>query len=103
MNGNAFFCGICSRARSAARIDVRRRVAMMRSTALVPKPGTRNSSCAAGGGDIERKAVAVAQRPGEFRIDVERQHAGGLVDDLVRVETVEAHQPVGLVEPVLAQ
>ena len=75
---------------------------MMRSTALVPKPGTRNRSSRLRGCDIERKAVAVAQRPGQFRIDVERQHACGLVDDLAGVKTVKPHQPVGLIEPVLA-
>ena len=36
--------GMCRRARSATRSVVKRRVAMMRSTALVPKPGTRKSS-----------------------------------------------------------
>ena len=75
---------------------------MMRSTALVPKPGTRNSSSRLARLHIEREAVAVAQRPGQFRIDVERQHAFGLVDDLAGVEAVKPHQPVGLIEPVLA-
>ena len=84
------------------RIDVTRRVAMMRSTALRPKPGTRSKLLAAGAGDVEREAVAMPQRPGELRVDVERQHAGGLIDDLAGIETVKPHQPVGLVEPVLA-
>ena len=83
-------------------MEVTRRVAMMRSTALAPKPGTRNSIFPAGAVDIERKAVAMPQRPGQFRIDVERQHAGGFIDDLADVEAVKPHQPVGLIEPVLA-
>src|SRR5690349_5893710 len=53
--------------------------------------------------DVERKAVAVPQRPGKLRVDVERQHPGAAIDDLCRLEAVEAHQPVGLVKPVLAQ
>lgn len=57
---------------------------------------------AAGTVDVEREAIAVAQRPGELWIDVERQH-GAVVDDLADVKTVEPHEPVGLVEPVLAQ
>src|SRR3954451_23534879 len=44
MNSSALLRGTCSRARSATRIVVVRRAAIMRSTALVPKPGTRNSS-----------------------------------------------------------
>jgi hypothetical protein len=44
MNGSAFWLGMCSRARSETRIELTRRVAMMRSTALVPKPGTRSNS-----------------------------------------------------------
>src|SRR4051812_40709246 len=44
MNGSALLRGICSRARSADLIEVTRRVAMIRSTALAPKPGTRSSS-----------------------------------------------------------
>ena len=82
--------------------SVTRRVAMMRSTALVPKPGTRNRSSRQAVVDIERKAAAVPQRPGELWIDVERQHAFGLVDDFAGGKTVKPHQPVGLVEPVLA-
>ncbi len=74
---------------------------MMRSTALVPKPGTRSNSSAGSAGDIERETVAVAQRPGELRIDVQRQHAFRLFDDFVRIEAVEPHQPVGLIKPML--
>ena len=57
------------------------RVAMMRSTALVPKPGTRSNCSRLARLDIERKAVAMPQRPGKLRVDVERQHAGVVVDD----------------------
>ena len=54
--------------------------------------------------DVDREAVAKLERPGELGVDVERQHAVvvGRADDLRRREAVEAHQPVGLVEPVLA-
>src|SRR6185312_2404353 len=101
MKGNALLRGMFSRARSASRIEVTRRVAMMRSTALMPKPGTQQIF-AAGAGDIERKAIAMPQRPCEFRIDVKRQHARLPVDDFAGIETIEAHQPVGLIKPVLA-
>ena len=102
MKGNALFRGMFSRARSASRIEVTRRVAMMRSTALMPKPGTRNRSSRPALVDIEREAIAMPQRPSEFRIDVERQHAGLPVDDFAGIETIEPHQPVGLIKPVLA-
>ena len=102
MNGSAFFRGMCSRARSA---DADRGQAA-RGDDAVDRLGAEarhaQQLLAAGGCDIEREAVAVAQRPGQFRIDVERQHAFGLVDDLAGVKTVKPHQPVGLVEPVLA-
>ena len=43
------------------------------------------------------------QRPGQFRIDVQRQHAAAPSSTIsLDVEAVEAHQPVGLVQPVLA-
>ena len=51
--------------------------------------------------DVDGKALGMRQRPGQLRIDGERQHAV-LGDDLVLVEAVEAQQPVGLVEPVFA-
>ena len=66
------------------------------------KTGHAQQLLAAGAVDVEREAVAVAQRPGELWIDVERQHRA-VVDDLTDIETVEPHQPVGLVEPMLAQ
>src|ERR1700761_6983677 len=68
---------------------------------VAAKTGYAQQFLAAGAGDIERETVAMAQRPGEFRIDVERQHAG-VSNDFVDAETVEAQQPVGLVKPVLA-
>ena len=44
----------------------------------------------------------MAQRPGELGVHVQRQHAILDADDLAGIETVEPHQPVGLVEPMLA-
>ncbi len=102
MKGSALFRGICSRARSPTRIDEMRRVSMIRCTALAPKPGHAQQVFAAGAVDVEREALAVAQRPGELRIHVQRQHAVIVIDDLVGVEAVEAHQPVGLIQPMLA-
>jgi hypothetical protein len=43
----------------------------------------------------------MGQRPGQLGVVLQRQEAR-LGDDLVGAETVEPHQPVGLVEPVLA-
>ena len=43
------------------------------------------------------------QRPGQLGVDVEVQHAAGRVGrDLLHLECVEAQQPVGLVQPMLA-
>ena len=53
--------------------------------------------------DVDRKEATVAQRPGELGIAVEVEHAVPVrVEDFLCVETVVAHQPVGLIEPVLA-
>ena len=68
---------------------------------LAAEAGHAQQVFTAGAVHIERKTVAVPQCPGEFRIDVERQHAGGLIDDLIDVETIEPHQPVGLIKPML--
>ena len=43
----------------------------------------------------------MGERPGELRVDIEVEHAT-LAADLRHLEAVEAQQPVGLVEPVLA-
>ncbi len=44
------------------------------------------------------------QRPGELRVDIEREHTRcvGGANDIGRLKAVKAHQPVGLIEPVLA-
>ena len=58
---------------------------------------------ARGGVQVHRKTLAVRQRPGQLGVHVQRQHAhlrGG--NDLIVGEAVKAHQPVGLVQPVLA-
>ena len=63
----------------------------------------RSSCSCAARVHVDGKARAVAQRPGELRIDVEIEHAAvHAVGDLVGGETVEAIEPVGLIEPVLA-
>ncbi len=43
----------------------------------------------------------MGQRPGQLGVHGQRQHAAGR-DQLMLLEAVEAHQPVGLVQPVLA-
>ena len=54
---------------------------------------------------VEREEVAMLQRPGELRVDVERQIAALFrrARHLARGIAVKAHHPVGLVEPVLAE
>ena len=42
------------------------------------------------------------QRPGKLRVLVQRQILLCTGGELVRFETVEAHQPIGLIKPVLA-
>ena len=75
-----------------------------RSTVLVPSPGMRSSSSRLAVFTSIGKASAVAQRPGELRIDVEIEHAVRQArGDLVGREAIEAEQPVGLIEPVFAR
>ena len=77
---------------------------MMRSTARVPRPGTRSSISRSAAIDVDREALAMCERQGEFRIDLEIEHASGHgAADVRQVEAVEAQQPVGLVQPVFAQ
>ena len=52
--------------------------------------------------DVDRETLRVTQRPGELRVDLEVEVGGGAVYDLVGAEAVEAHQPVGLIEAILA-
>ena len=58
---------------------------------------------AGGAVHVHRETLAVGQRPGQLRVHVERQVAGGVRGQFRRLEPVEAQQPVGLVQPVLAQ
>ena len=54
--------------------------------------------------DVDRETRAVLQRPGELGIEPQIELAAlPAGDDLGHVELVEADQPVGLVEPVLAE
>ena len=48
------------------------------------------------------KKVEIVERPVRFRVDVDVEERMPLVDDLAHVEPVKPHEPVGLVEPVLA-
>ncbi|MNV44161.1 hypothetical protein D3C71_1359100 [compost metagenome] len=70
---------------------------------LHTKPGHAQQQFARRGVQVDRKTLAVRQRPGQLGVHVQRQHA--LLrcrHDLVVGEAVKAHQPVGLVQPVLA-
>ena len=58
---------------------------------------------ARGAVEVDRKALRVRQRPRSLGIEVKRQHAAGLRRNLVGGKAIEAQQPVGLVQPVLAQ
>src|SRR5687768_2594734 len=49
---------------------------------------------------IDGEIGGMAQGPRELRIDIEAQVGRGGVGDFVDLETVEAEQPIGLVEPV---
>ena len=64
----------------------------------------RAAAARAGRVEVDRKALAVRQRPGQLRIHVERQHAARPPPTISSCrKAVEAHQPVGLVQAVLAQ
>ena len=52
--------------------------------------------------DVDREEVAVAEGPGELGVDVEIEVRVVLGGDFMDVESIEAHEPVGLVEAVLA-
>ena len=76
---------------------------------LHAKAGHAQQQFARGGVEVDRKTLAVRQRPGQLGVHVQRQHAGLAAwvalagrHDLVVGEAVKAHQPVGLVQPVLA-
>ena len=70
---------------------------------LRPEPRHPQEHFALGAIHVDREAMAVLERPGELRIDLEVEHAVlGNARDLLRVEGVMAQEPVGLVEPVLA-
>ena len=98
----------CAAARAGAAgrrcaAGARARASSRRSTAFTPRPGTRSSSSRGARFRSTGKRSRMRQRPGQLGVDVERQHAvRGRRRDLVGLEAVEAHQPVGLVQPVLA-
>lgn len=64
--------------------------------------GDAQQGFAGSGVDVEREFMTVPERPREFRIDVEIEERTLLADDLAGGESVMAHEPVGLVEPVFA-
>jgi hypothetical protein len=98
--------GTCRRRRSSRRTRRTRRATEQALHRLHAEAGHAQQHLARRGVHVDREALAVGQRPGELRVDIERQHAGrsvgGRGHDLVVLEAVEAHQPVGLVQPVLA-
>ena len=53
--------------------------------------------------DLDREEFGMTERPGAFGVDVGVEVRVVAVDYLVGVKLVKAHQPVGLIEPVLAQ
>ena len=75
---------------------------MMRSTALVPKPGTRSSSSRLARLTSSGKRSRWRSAQASFGSMSSGSMPSLLVDDLAGVEAVEPHQPVGLIEPVLA-
>ena len=65
-----------SAAPTSSRRSVRcRRAATILSTARAPRPGTRSSISRSARVHVDGKAVAVLQRPGELRVDLEVEHA----------------------------
>ena len=67
--------------------------------------GHAQQQLARGGVEVDGKALAVGQGPGQLGVVLQRQHAlagGARGHQLAGLEAVEAHQPVGLVQPVLA-
>jgi hypothetical protein len=58
---------------------------------------------AVGGVDVDGIPFAVLQRPSGFRIDMQVEHPARVdADNLLDAETVEAQQPVGLIQSVFA-
>jgi hypothetical protein len=66
------------------------------------KAGNADEEFEGGAIDVEGEGAAVAEGPRELGIDVEIEVWIVLGSDLVDVVTVEAHEPVGLVEAMLA-
>ena len=68
---------------------------------LGPEPRHPQQHLARGPVHVQGKVLAVRERPGELRVHVEVEVARWRdARDLVHLEAVEPHQPVGLVEPV---
>ena len=95
--------GTRSRRRSSLRSRRTRRAASRRSTAFTPRPGTRNSISRGARFRSTGKRSRMRERPCELGIEVEPEHAALRRNDLLVREAVVAHQPVGLVEAVLAR
>ena len=50
---------------------------------------------------LDGKPIEVVDSPVRFRIDVGGKKRLALIDELRRVELIEAHKPIGLIKPVL--
>src|SRR5690606_1502887 len=67
------------------------------------KAGNPQQHFAVGAVDVDRKAMALLERPGEFGIDGEvEQTPFPARHNFGHVEAIKADQPVGLIEAVLA-
>ena len=103
MNGLSLAIEWQSRPTSSSRSRRWRRVSRIFATTLVPRPGTRSSASRSARLMSTGNRAAVAQRPGELRVDGEVEHAVAAAGQDFRLrKAIEAHQPVGLVKPVLA-
>ena len=53
--------------------------------------------------DLHRKQLHMAQRPVAFRVELCMKVRVGFIEQFIRLKTVEAEQPVCLIEPMLPQ
>ncbi len=103
MNGMTLFTEWQSRARSSRRSARQRRELRILADRLGAEARHPQQVLAVGRVDVDGEPVAVGQGPGGLGVDREVEHAADVgAGDLLHPEAVEAQQPVGLVEPVLA-
>ena len=88
---------------SRPRADSRRASRMRRALLGARCPGTRSSISKGAAVHVHREQPVVLDGPAAFRVEIGVEALVVLIQYLVGLELVEPQQPVGLIEPVLAQ